>query len=272
MGIIIKAGDDVAIDMSEYSPFSGDFGSADITSFTSTKIVGYAYGSRIEIRGSGFKADSAGYLASGTINSISQTYGGELELSVSGFSVTVKQLVKVLSTGYTWDERDLVKQMMSGNDKVYGGNYEDVLYGEAGNDFLSGRGGDDRLFGHAGKDILYGGAGADRLAGGSGADTFVFTKISNSNASKGIDKIYDFSRSQGDKIDLKGIDANTKISDDQGFKFIEDQKFHNKAGELRYEKKNGDTYIYADVNGDGNADFAVKFDDPITFLKGDFIL
>jgi len=273
MGIVLTLGTYTQIDMNDYGPFSGDYGSADITSFSSTKIEGYVYSTKIVIKGSGFKADGDGYLAGGTIKSVTQTYGGRTELSLTGISVSVNKLIDVLRTPNTYDERDLVKRVMAGNDKVYGSDYGDVLRGEGGNDILEGKGGADKLYGNAGNDKLNGGVGSDKLVGGSGADTFIFSRVSHSTASSsGRDKIDDFSRKDGDKIDLHLIDASTKKSGDQAFKFIGDDDFSNKSGELRYVKKGGDTFIYGDVNGDGQADLGIHVDLSISLKSSDFLL
>ncbi len=58
----------------------------------------------------------------------------------------------------------------------------------------------------------------------------------------------------------------------QAFTFIGDDAFSGKAGELRYQKAASDTYVYADVNGDRKADFAIHFDDALSFSKGHFLL
>ncbi len=86
------------------------------------------------------------------------------------------------------------------------------------------------------------------------------------------DTIYDFSCKEGDRIDLKAIDTNTKAGGDQAFKFIGTEKFHGKAGELRFVKDDGDTFVYGDVNGNGKADFAIALDRLLTLTKSDFIL
>ncbi|MFC3073167.1 calcium-binding protein [Shinella pollutisoli] len=152
-----------------------------------------------------------------------------------------------------------------------GGKGNDRLYGGAGSDKLHGGSGKDLLKGDAGNDRLYGGAGADKLYGGSGKDVFLFKSVKDSTAS-GRDTVYDFSRKQGDRIDLKAIDADATSGGNQAFKFIGTETFHKKAGELRYEKKSGDTFVHGDVNGDGKADFVIRFDASIAFAKGDFIL
>lgn len=160
-----------------------------------------------------------------------------------------------------------------GNDKIYAGGGDDYVLGGAGHDTISGSAGKDRLMGEGGNDRISGGSGADSLYGGAGADTFVFTAVKDSTGSEtGRDTIYDFKQTQKDKIDLKAVDANTKSSGDQAFKFIGTDSFHKKAGELRYEKKSGDTFIFADVNGDGKADFSIKLDTSVSLKATDFIL
>ncbi len=57
-----------------------------------------------------------------------------------------------------------------GNDLIKGGNGDDVLFGQNGNDTLKGDNGKDILVGANGDDKLYGGDGIDRLYGGDGAD------------------------------------------------------------------------------------------------------
>lgn len=158
-------------------------------------------------------------------------------------------------------------------DVLRGSKLTDTIHALGGNDRIDGRAGNDWLYGGAGKDALTGGAGADRLKGGAGADTFVFKSIKDSTvAASGRDTIGDFSAKDGDRIDLKAIDASTKSAGDQAFAFIGTQAFHKKAGELRYETKAGDTYVFGDVNGDGKADFAIRFDAFLRFEKADFIL
>ena len=136
---------------------------------------------------------------------------------------------------------------------------------------IVGNSGNNVLNGQAGNDTLTGGRGADDLYGGSGKDVFVFLSSADSTlASSGRDTIFDFTK--GDRIDLRTIDANRKAVGEQAFTFIAEQKFHKKPGELRYDKKTSDTYIYGDTNGDGLADFAIHLDDRVTLAKGDFLL
>jgi len=145
------------------------------------------------------------------------------------------------------------------------------LIGSDFNDRLEGNSAANRLYGGAGNDRIYGGSGADRLYGESGSDTFLFKSISDST-SAARDTIHGFSRSGGDKIDLSAIDANSKASGNQTFKFVGDDGFHKKAGELHFENKSGNTYIYGDVNGDGKVDFTIIIDESLKLKASDFIL
>jgi Ca2+-binding RTX toxin-like protein len=51
--------------------------------------------------------------------------------------------------------------------------------------------------------VLIGQAGNDQLTGGAGADHFVFNQMGF-----GADTIVDFSETQGDRIDLRGLDVS----------------------------------------------------------------
>lgn len=57
-----------------------------------------------------------------------------------------------------------------GNDRGYGGDFNDTIYGGLGNDELSGGGGNDDLAGGKNDDTLSGGDGSDLLVGGRGSD------------------------------------------------------------------------------------------------------
>ncbi|WP_201835558.1 M10 family metallopeptidase C-terminal domain-containing protein [Microvirga zambiensis] len=147
------------------------------------------------------------------------------------------------------------------------------LIGSSGSDSYTGTRFSDRIKGNAGNDSLTGGVGADDLWGGAGADSFIFKTVAESTVkTSGRDTIFDFSAAQKDKIHLSSIDANTLKGGNQAFAFIGTQAFSGQAGELRYEKKASDTYIYGDVNGDKVADFAIHLDDPVDLLRSYFVL
>jgi serralysin len=154
-----------------------------------------------------------------------------------------------------------------GKNVLRGNNGDDLLDGRAGNDKLYGGNGNDELYGADGNDRLYGGKGSDILTGDAGADTFIFTALSDSVAGSKRDVIADFNHSQGDQIDLSGIDA-IKGGGDDAFTFIGTDAFSDTAGELRF--KNG--VLYGDIDGDGKADIQIKVDHMSTMHQSDFIL
>ncbi|CAM3283956.1 calcium-binding protein [Paracoccus nototheniae] len=161
----------------------------------------------------------------------------------------------------------------SGNNNLGGGQGADTVAGGDGNDTLRGEGGNDTLFGGAGHDRLLGGAGKDQLTGGLGADHFIFASHLESGAvAAARDVITDYNRSQGDRIDLTMIDANARLTGDQSFDFVGTAAFSGAAGEVRYQQANGTTLIYADIDGDRRADFAVELSRQIALVEHDFLL
>ena len=88
----------------------------------------------------------------------------------------------------------------AGDDIVYGNMGLDICSGGEGRDIVRGGQGDDGLLGDDGDDWMSGDRGADTVAGGLGADTF------HSFSGAGIDLVTDFSRAQGDRVQL---DAGT---------------------------------------------------------------
>ena len=242
------------LDMREFD-FSSLFYGADYRATTSIYRVTYSNGAADEFRGSGFKYDASGEPVSGTVSSYATFYLGARVAFVDGIKIKATDIVRAAKTYSTSDDIKLITKALAGNDVINGGNGPDVLFGFGRNDKIAG------------------GRGPDQLFGGAGADTFIFKSTKDSTVDpSGRDKIYDFSRAQKDKIDLHLIDANSKLSGDQKFKFIGDDDFHKKAGELRYEKKGGDTLIHGDVNGDGKADFSIALEQYLNLKATDFIL
>ena len=120
------------------------------------------------------------------------------------------------------------------------------LLGTAADDHVRGLGGDDRLFGRGGdrldggpgRDRLHGGADGDLLQGGAGADKFVFHAPGHS-APDEQDLILDFSRRQGDRIDLRGLDGDPKDGDQRlAFSAVYEHDGCD-PGEVRYTDERG---------------------------------
>ena len=140
---------------------------------------------------------------------------------------------------------------------------------------LTGNAGNNHLDGGAGNDILDGDKGLDTLVGGLGADKFDFNAVTDSAVGALRDLVMDFDRSQGDKIDVSTIDANTLLTGNQKFVFVADAAFSGTAGELRAVAGGiaGGTLVQVDVNGDGVADMEVGLVGVTApMLSSDFVL
>ncbi|HTV69036.1 MAG TPA: calcium-binding protein [Rhizobiaceae bacterium] len=154
----------------------------------------------------------------------------------------------------------------AGANTLNGGLGNDRLYGRVGNDKLNGDAGNDTLYGDVGTDTLTGGLGTDVLFGQTGADRFDFNLTSESVRGASRDRIRDFSRAQGDKIDLSTIDADTDgTAGNQAFTFIGTAAFSGVDGQLRCSGG----IIQGDVNGDRVADFEIGIN-LATLLSTDF--
>jgi hypothetical protein len=140
---------------------------------------------------------------------------------------------------------------------------------------LTGNTAGNRIDGRGGDDFLHGGASKDILTGGSGRDDFDFDSTRDAGRNASRDRITDF-RARQDDLDLRGIDADSRRGGDQKFRFIGEEEFSGKAGELRFEKVNkpgkarDDTIVEGDVNGDGRADFQIELDGLISLARADF--
>ncbi len=173
---------------------------------------------------------------------------------------------------YTLNVNNISPEIILGGDRgddLFGGSDDDRLFGFDGTDYLSGS---------EGNDVLVGGLGVDTLFGGAGRDTFKFEK--KNEAPKGVEHeaIFDFSGSgaEGDRIDLKSIDANTHMRGNQTFKFIGERGFHHKAGELHVVDHGTYVTVEGDINGNGKADFQIDVHNTTgnltSLLKADFVL
>ncbi|HYI64993.1 MAG TPA: calcium-binding protein [Allosphingosinicella sp.] len=154
---------------------------------------------------------------------------------------------------------------------IYGGTGNDTLSGLDGNDELRASSGSDSLFGGDGDDLLVGASGTDTSEGGAGADTFRFSSAYESGLGAGADRITDFAPGT-DLIDLAGADADIATPGNQVFTFVGNAAFSNTAGELRYYDDGTDTWVQADTNGDGIADFEIALTGVLTLAGSDFIL
>ncbi len=92
------------------------------------------------------------------------------------------------------------------NSYTLGANLENLTFIGTGAFTGTGNNAANVIVGGSGKDTLIGGAGADTLTGGTGADVFFLAK-GDANG----DLITDFSRGQGDQIQLSGYDPGATL-------------------------------------------------------------
>lgn len=145
-----------------------------------------------------------------------------------------------------------------GNDVLRLGGWNDEGWGGTGADRIFGEGNNDTLRGGAGADTLRGGEAADLLYGGAEADRFVFAAASESAPTATTrDRIADFSRAQGDKVDLSLIDADLGASGNNAFTWRGTLGFSGDAGQLRWIVSGANALVLGDLDGDRAADFSI---------------
>jgi Ca2+-binding RTX toxin-like protein len=126
-----------------------------------------------------------------------------------------------------------------------GGN--DVLLGGVGNDTLRGGDGADVLYGDQGNDTLFGGKGGDLLVGGDGADVFKWTLADDiTSGSTTVDHIRDFSKEEGDKIDLKDL--------------LPDAADSNLSAYLTFTEESGKAVMSVNADATGGVEQKIVFD------------
>ncbi|TFW16539.1 tandem-95 repeat protein [Massilia arenosa] len=111
---------------------------------------------------------------------------------------------------------------------------------------LAGSAGANRLSGGAGSDLIRGGAGADMLRGGAGGDTFVYAAGDSTAAAR--DTILDFTVG-ADKIDLRPLAAEGVLHWSGN---------RAEAHGVWFERSGASTLVYADADGDGQADLVLE--------------
>ena len=147
-------------------------------------------------------------------------------------------------------------------------NFEN-LTGEAGLDTLRGDDGGNRLDSDGGLDVM---------TGRGGADVFAFTGLEQYQLIVGGDhksthaEITDFSKA--DIIDLStlGLSAGMLAQDEPDWTYRGAKNFTGNEGELRFVEEKSSTYVLADLDGDKQADFAIKLDKGVKLTEDDFIL
>jgi Ca2+-binding RTX toxin-like protein len=191
--------------------------------------------------------------------------------------VNVNLTSGVASDGYggtdTLSNIENVRGSRNFNDTLTGNAANNKLEGLGGNDILLAGAGKDILDGGLGSDILRGGAGADKLTGGAGADKFDFNFLADTGlTSTTMDTILDFKTSEGDKIDLLDIDADTALIGNQAFTFLGMvSAFTGDAtAQLRFDAATH--IVYGSTDADTAAEFAIALTGVNSLASTDFVL
>ncbi|CAN7336483.1 hypothetical protein [Rhizobium sp. LjRoot254] len=137
--------------------------------------------------------------------------------------------------------------------------------------YFIGSEGDDTYVGTKFADKIDGGAGTDTLTGGKGKDIFVFDLDDSSATLEDSDHILGFNAKQ-DRFDLRLIDTNPEKDGDQAFKFLGTADFTGKAGQVNYERVDGQTIVHLDIDGNSEADMSFILDGSFKLDAGDFLL
>ncbi len=185
--------------------------------------------------------------------------------TVNGVTTVIKRTGNFINTFYR-DNLSIaygcqIENALGSNlgDKLVGNNADNVLIGNAGEDQLSGIGGND---------TMEGGLGVDRLTGGAGRDLFVYSKAGHSGVDSRRDRITDFV-SGVDRLDLRRIDADTRKTGQQRFRFVAGSPLAA-AGQLTYNRSSG--ILAGELDGKGRADFQIELTSRPALLATDLLL
>ena len=129
----------------------------------------------------------------------------------------------------------------------------------------------DRLEGGAGRDVLVGGAGGDLLLGGPGADRFVLAAGHGPGKAQGL-ILLDFSRAEGDRIDLRRLDGDPDRKGDQKLRVHRLPGFDGAADEVRVDRSAGFARVEVDLDDDFRVELSLRLDRDVRLHEGDFLL
>jgi serralysin len=121
-----------------------------------------------------------------------------------------------------------------------------------------------------GDDRLLAGKGGDVLIGEAHADRFIFGAAAHSKPSD-PDTILDFSHDDGDRIDLRRLDADLGRLDSQKLEFLYSHAFTD-AGRVRQRSVDGHTVIEVNLDDYLRAELVVHLSDAVDLHRSDFLL
>lgn len=73
-------------------------------------------------------------------------------------------------------------------------------------------------------------------------------------------------------IDLSALDADVRTEDLDPFVFIGEDRFSGDGGEVRVASRGETTFVLADTDGDGIADFSIRLLGSHDLREDDFLL
>lgn len=218
--------------------------------------------------------------------------GGDLMVGLDGDDVYIVRDSTDRVIEYEGHGRDVVKAgvnyTLAGNAEVErletrlpssghtialtGNDFVQTITGNAGRNTLSGMGGDDSLIGAAGNDTLIGGMGADALHGGTGVDTYVFNSVAESARGGARDSVYGWE--SHDRIDLSAIDGSPLADGRQALTYAGQVAYGATLalGELAWYQRGSSTYVIANTEGDGQAEFELRLSGLHSLVANDFLL
>jgi Ca2+-binding RTX toxin-like protein len=159
---------------------------------------------------------------------------------------------------------------LEGNALIGIGNDKDneIISNSNWGSILDGRDGDDQIYGSDNMhgDIIVGGNGRDGLWGKGGGDLFVWSSTAETGIhSATMDSIKNFSPLEGDRIFLRGIDADETMAGHQEFSFVGQTMTginnggppvggFTAPGQIGYEHEFLSANLYIWLNTDGDAE------------------
>ncbi|MBL0371224.1 hypothetical protein JJB09_04210 [Rhizobium sp. KVB221] len=230
----------------------------------------------------------------------------EIVWSMGNVEISAIDLEAALLTPNTFDEHDLIRAALAGDDDVNLSDYMDIFDGMGGDDLINGGGGDDQLngddgddtinggsgnefidggsgndfvsgdvgldslYGDSGQDIMLGGSGKDTMSGGEDNDEFRFTsQLDSGNKASTADIITDF-KHRFDEIDVHEIDASVIRGGENAFIWRGTGAISTSThGEIRFQKFNnaGSSNDYTMIYFDTDKDKASEFLIKLTGLE-----
>jgi Ca2+-binding RTX toxin-like protein len=196
---------------------------------------------------------------------------GDVLIETSGIDTVNSTVSKTLDAGF--ENLTLLGTL---NIQATGNVSNNTLTGNSAGNVLNGGAGADTLIGGRGRDIMTGGLSTDVLV----RDVFDFNFASETGKRASTrDVIKDF-RHLIDDIDLRTIDANSKVAGNQSFSFLATKgaAFTGVAGQLHWLQLNpagtaaDKTIIEGDINGDRITDFQIELTGLKSLTKADFLL